>query len=73
MFRPADLMYRATTTCAAANVPFVVRKTTESALRGLATDIKEADQIESELSGEAFNSEDDNEGRRVFAERRVPT
>ena len=55
-----------------ANGPFAVRKTKESALRGLATDMKEAYRIESEISGEVFSSEDAKEGPRAFAEKRAP-
>src|SRR5271168_1939522 len=72
--RPADLMaqaydyaYRIT-----ANGPFAVRKTKESALRGLATDMREAYKIESEISGEVFSSEDAKEGPKAFAEKRPP-
>ena len=49
-----------------------VRKTKESALRGLATDMREAFRIESEISGEVFSSEDAKEGPRAFAEKRAP-
>ena len=55
-----------------ANGPFAVRKTKESVLRGLATDMKEAYGIESEISGEVFSSEDAKEGPRAFAEKRAP-
>jgi enoyl-CoA hydratase len=55
-----------------ANGPFAVRKTKESALRGLATDMREAYRIESEISGEVFSSEDAKEGPRAFAEKRAP-
>ena len=41
-------------------------------LRGLATDMKEAYRIESEISGEVFSSEDAKEGPRAFAEKRAP-
>ena len=41
-------------------------------LRGLATDMKEAYRIESEISGEVFSSEDATEGPLAFAEKRAP-
>ena len=55
--RPADLMERAYDYAhrITANGPFAVRKTKESVLRGLATDMKEAYRIESEISGEVFS------------------
>jgi enoyl-CoA hydratase len=55
-----------------ANGPLAVRKTKESVLRGLATDMKEAYRIESELAGEVFGSEDAKEGPKAFAEKRPP-
>ena len=55
-----------------ANGPFAVRKTKESVLRGLATDMHEAYKIESELSNEVFSSEDAKEGPKAFAEKRPP-
>jgi enoyl-CoA hydratase len=72
--RPADLMGRARDYAfrITANGPFAVRKTKESVLRGLATDMKEAYRIESEISGEVFSSEDAKEGPRAFAEKRAP-
>jgi enoyl-CoA hydratase len=72
--RPADLMERAYDYAyrITANGPFAVRKTKESALRGLATDMREAYRIESEISGEVFSSEDAKEGPRAFAEKRTP-
>jgi len=72
--RPADLMERARDFALriTANGPFAVRKTKESALRGLATDMKEAYRIESALSGEVFSSEDAKEGPLAFAEKRAP-
>jgi enoyl-CoA hydratase len=72
--RPADLMDRAFDYARriTANGPFAVRKTKESVLRGLATNMKEAYQIESEISGEVFSSEDAKEGPRAFAEKRAP-
>jgi enoyl-CoA hydratase len=72
--RPADLMERALEYAhrITANGPYAVRKTKESVLRGLATDMKEAYRIESELSGEVFSSEDAKEGPKAFAEKRAP-
>jgi enoyl-CoA hydratase len=72
--RPADLMERAYDYARriTANGPFAVRKTKESVLRGLATDMGEAYKIESELSGQVFSSEDATEGPRAFAEKRAP-
>jgi len=55
-----------------ANGPFAVRKTKESVLRGLATDMREAYRIESAISAEVFASEDAKEGPRAFAEKRAP-
>ena len=45
-----------------ANGPLAVRKTKESVLRGLATDMREAYRIESEIAAEVFGSEDAKEG-----------
>jgi enoyl-CoA hydratase len=72
--RPADLMARAYDYAhrITANGPFAIRKTKESALRGLATDMREAYKIESEISGEVFSSEDAKEGPKAFAEKRAP-
>jgi enoyl-CoA hydratase len=72
--RPADLMGRAYDYARriTANGPFAVRKTKESVLRGLATDMDQAYRIESEISGEVFSSEDAKEGPRAFAEKRTP-
>jgi enoyl-CoA hydratase len=72
--RPADLMDRALDYARriTANGPFAVRKTKESVLRGLATNMPEAYKIESEISGEVFSSEDAKEGPRAFAEKRPP-
>ena len=72
--RPADLMERALEYAhrITANGPFAVRKTKESVLRGLATDMKEAYRIESELSNEVFSSEDAKEGPKAFADKRAP-
>jgi len=67
MARAYDYAHRIT-----ANGPFAIRKTKESALRGLATDMKEAYRIESEISGEVFSSEDAKEGATAFIEKRDP-
>ena len=56
-----------------ANGPFAVRKTKESVLRGLATDMREAYKIESAISAEVFASEDAKEGPKAFAEKRPPS
>jgi enoyl-CoA hydratase len=72
--RPAELMERAYAYAyrITANGPLAIRKTKESVLRGMATDMKEAYRIESEISGEVFSSEDAKEGPRAFAEKRAP-
>jgi enoyl-CoA hydratase len=72
--RPEDLMERAFDYAhrITANGPFAVRKTKESVLRGLATDMREAYKIESEISGVVFSSEDAKEGPLAFAEKRTP-
>jgi enoyl-CoA hydratase len=54
------------------NGPLAVRKTKESVLRGLATDMGEAYRIESDIAKEVFASEDAKEGPRAFAEKRAP-
>jgi enoyl-CoA hydratase len=72
--RPADLMERALDYARriTANGPFAIRKTKESVLRGLATNMSEAYKIETEISGEVFSSEDAKEGPLAFAEKRAP-
>lgn len=55
-----------------ANGPLAVRKTKESVLRGLATDMREAYKIESAIATEVFSSEDAKEGPAAFAEKRPP-
>jgi enoyl-CoA hydratase len=67
MERAYDYAHRITV-----NGPFAVRKTKESVMRGLATDLKEAFKIESAIAGEVFSSEDAKEGPRAFAEKRPP-
>jgi enoyl-CoA hydratase len=71
---PDQLMERAIDYAAriTANGPLAVRKTKESVLRGLATDMREAYRIESEIAGEVFSSEDAKEGPKAFAEKRPP-
>ena len=72
--RPADLMERALDYAhrITANGPFAVRKTKESVLRGLATDMDAAFEIEAEISAQVFSSEDAKEGPKAFAEKRTP-
>ena len=54
-----------------ANAPLAVQATKESVLRGLATDMREAYKIESELGAVVFGSEDAKEGPKAFAEKRA--
>lgn len=54
------------------NAPLAVQATKESVLRGMAVDLKEAFQIENELAGRIFSSEDAKEGPAAFAEKRAP-
>ncbi|MGH9121653.1 MAG: enoyl-CoA hydratase-related protein, partial [Acidimicrobiales bacterium] len=67
MERAYDYAYRIT-----ANGPLAVRKTKESVLRGLETDMREAYRIESEMAKEVFGSEDAKEGPLAFKEKRPP-
>lgn len=71
---PADLMDRAYDYARriTVNGPLAVRKTKESVLRGLATDMGEAYKIESAIAQEVFSSEDAKEGPAAFAEKRAP-
>lgn len=71
---PAELMDRAYDYARriAVNAPLAIRKTKESVLRGLATNMPEAYKIESEISKEVFSSEDAKEGPKAFAEKRKP-
>jgi enoyl-CoA hydratase len=55
-----------------ANGPLAVRKTKESVLRALATDMKEGYRIESAIATEVFSSEDAKEGPAAFVEKRPP-
>lgn len=68
MERAYDYAHRIT-----ANGPFAIRKTKESVLRGLSTDMAAAYRIESEIAAEVFSSEDAKEGPAAFAEKRAPT
>ena len=72
--RPDRLMERADDYAARilSNSPLAVRKTKESVLRGLATDMREAYRIESEVAGEVFASQDAKEGPLAFKEKRPP-
>jgi len=54
------------------NAPLAVQATKESVLRGLAVDQRTAYEIESELAGQVFSSDDAKEGPRAFAEKRAP-
>jgi enoyl-CoA hydratase len=67
MDRAEDYAHRIT-----ANGPLAVRKTKESVLRGLATDMREAYKIESSLAAEVFSSDDATEGPKAFKEKRAP-
>ena len=49
-----------------------MQATKESVLRGLAVDQREAFEIEGEMSGRIFSSEDAKEGPKAFAEKREP-
>lgn len=55
-----------------ANAPLAVQATKESVLRGLAVDQRQAYDIETELAGKIFSSEDAKEGPKAFAEKRPP-
>ena len=54
------------------NAPLAVQATKESVLRGLAVDQRTAYEIEDELAGRVFSSEDAREGPRAFADKRDP-
>jgi enoyl-CoA hydratase len=72
---PSDELFEAALRYArriTANGPLAVRKTKESVLRGLATDMREAYKIESAISAEVFSSQDAIEGPKAFAEKRKP-
>lgn len=55
-----------------ANAPMAVQATKESVLRGLALDLEAAYEVEQELSGKVFSSQDAKEGPKAFAEKRPP-
>lgn len=55
-----------------ANAPLAVQATKESVLRGLEVSQREAYDIEMELAGKVFASEDAKEGPKAFAEKRAP-
>src|SRR5215204_3712570 len=56
----------------AANAPLAVQATKESVLRGLATTMTEAYDIEEELSQRIFQTDDAKEGPQAFADKRDP-
>lgn len=55
-----------------ANAPLAVWGTKESVLRGARVSAKEAYEIESEIAGRIFLTEDAKEGPQAFAEKRAP-
>jgi len=55
-----------------ANAPLAVWATKESVLRGMRVTAKEAYDIESQLAGKVFMTEDAKEGPKAFAEKRPP-
>jgi enoyl-CoA hydratase len=71
---PDQLLERANEWAAriCANAPLAVQATKESVLRGLATTLDEAYEIEQEISKVVFASEDAKEGPKAFAEKREP-
>jgi enoyl-CoA hydratase len=54
------------------NAPLAVQATKESVLRGLLTDMDEAYDIEQEIAGQVFQTEDAKEGPKAFKEKRQP-
>jgi len=56
----------------AANAPLAVQATKESVVRGMATTLQEAYDIEAELSTKVFKTNDAKEGPKAFAEKRPP-
>jgi enoyl-CoA hydratase len=56
----------------AANAPLAVQATKESVVRGMALSYEEALDLESELAGRVFQSEDAKEGPAAFAAKRPP-
>jgi enoyl-CoA hydratase len=55
-----------------ANAPLAVQATKESVLRGMATTLQEAYDIEAELATRIFRTSDAKEGPKAFAEKRPP-
>jgi enoyl-CoA hydratase len=55
-----------------ANGPLAVRATKESVVRGMKGTLRDAYQVEQELSARVFASADAKEGPRAFAEKRPP-
>jgi enoyl-CoA hydratase len=72
LVEPDELMDRAFSWAGRilANGPLAVRATKESVLRGLNVTMKDAYEIERELSQRVFASEDAKEGPKAFAEKR---
>lgn len=56
----------------AANAPLAIQATKESVVRGMALSYEEALDLESELAGRVFQSEDAKEGPAAFAAKRPP-
>lgn len=56
----------------AANAPLAVQATKEAVLRGLATSMDEAYDVEAEISAAVFQTNDAKEGPKAFAEKRAP-
>ena len=56
----------------AVNEPLAVQATKESVLRGLAATMDEAYDIEGEIAGVVFQTNDAKEGPKAFAEKRPP-
>jgi enoyl-CoA hydratase len=54
------------------NSPFSVRATKESVVRGTKGTLRDAYEVEAELSAIVFKSEDAKEGPKAFAEKRPP-
>jgi enoyl-CoA hydratase len=55
-----------------ANAPLAVQATKESVMRGLALNLDDAYDVESEMSKRIFKTEDAKEGPKAFAEKRPP-
>jgi enoyl-CoA hydratase len=56
----------------AVNAPLAVQATKESVLRGMGTTMDEAYDVEGEISGQVFQTNDAKEGPKAFAEKRSP-